>query len=173
MEYDYQILTTPLPTNMVAELVAWWESIFELDLQWLWPVLSGGETEHVDSYLYVARKQQEVVATCHLWHSRSDRRLGCLGEVATAPDHRQRGLGKRVCTMAANDFEGQGGQALFLGTSNPAAANMYEQLGWGRVPGSNAMVHLKNTASCREYLADYFQNGFDLPVRILPRSCFT
>ena len=48
-----------------------------------------------------------------------------LGEVATDPKQRRSGISTRLCACALEEFRGNGGEAIFLGTGNPDAARVY------------------------------------------------
>ncbi len=95
-------------------------------------------------FVFIVRHNNSVVSTAHLTISRFDRKLGGIGEVATAGEFRGRGLAKVLCNMAISEFEKQGGKCLFLGTNNPAAARLYHSLGWKYIPGSRVMVRFSD-----------------------------
>ena len=80
-----------------------------------------------------------------------------IGEVATRPAYRGRGIANRLCQQALDQFAEQGGEVVFLGTENPAAARIYHRLGWRRIAGSTVYANVVNGDSPEEYLSDYFR----------------
>ena len=89
-----------------------------------------------------------------------------IGEVATRPEHRGRGIANRLCQQALAEFAERGGEVVFLGTENPGAARIYHRLGWRRIAGSTVYANVVNGDSPEEYLADYFRTPS--PVNIVP-----
>ena len=77
--------------------------------------------------------------------------------MATRPDYRGRGIASRLCGQAVEEFVGQGGEAVFLGTGNPDAARIYHRLGWRRIAGSYVWANVTTGDSPEEYLADYYR----------------
>ena len=88
-----------------------------------------------------------------------------IGEVATRPEYRGQGIANRLCYQALDEFAEQGGEVVFLGTENPAAARIYHRLGWRRIAGSTVYSNVVNGDSPEEYLADYFRSPS--PVNIV------
>ena len=146
-------LEPPLPADVIEELAEFWEAIFEASYDDLRPVLAGGEVADNRNLVYLIREGGELAGTSQLTVSQAAPALGGLGEVATAPAYRGRGIATRLCARARDDFRTQGGRALYLGTVNPAAARVYYRLGWRNLAGTTVM-------SCT--------TGDDLP-RGLPR----
>ena len=81
-----------------------------------------------------------------------------IGEVATRPAYRGRGIANRLCQQALDDFTKNGGEMVFLGTENPDAARIYHRLGWRRIAGSTVYANVTTGDSPEEYLADYFRS---------------
>lgn len=133
-------LACPLPEAQARVLVWFWASIFEEPFDYLLPVLTGVERAFNHDTVYLARAGETIAATCRLTVCAADARFGLLGEVATDPGFRGQGLGHRVCTQARDDFASSCGLANFLATSNPAARNLYESLGWRRLANANVMA---------------------------------
>jgi len=109
----------------------------------------------------------KLAATCRLTVSRSDGRVGLVGDVAVDPEFRRKGLARQVCSVAISEFKENGGEALFLATSNPAAEYLYSSLGWHRIPGSNVMLNPVQGAYADEWILDYYRLGKDLSVKIV------
>ncbi len=80
-----------------------------------------------------------------------------IGEVATRPEYRGRGIAGRLCREALDEFSSNGGEVIFLGTENPAAARIYQRLGWRRIAGSTVYANVVDVGSPEEYLVDYFR----------------
>jgi GNAT superfamily N-acetyltransferase len=150
--------TIPLAENLIDELFPFWSATF------------GGEAFDVDraffrgveerssrGTLYLQRTDEELAGACLLVHSQNVPALAGLGEVATAPRFRGGGIATELCRQALADFRAAGGEALFLGTVNPAAARIYHRLGWRKLAGANLMVNITSGASPEEFLVDYFR----------------
>lgn len=175
---DIQIIRigTPIESRLIDELLGFWETTFECSFESLRCVLAGEETENNRDTLYIAFAGERIAGTCRLTISMSDPRLGLVGDVATEPDFRGMGIARDVCSRAVSEFEENGGEALFLATSNPSAEYLYSGLGWHKLAGSNVMMNPVGGSICEEYLIDYFKSGYDLPIRILQgnlRQCVT
>jgi len=166
-QYEFKRLEMPLQRELIDELLAFWKQAYDEPNTWIADVLTGNQ-EHLNrNIMYLAQDSAEVVAACRLTISRSDQRLGLLGEVATATEHRGRHLAHRLCRSAAEDFDRENGQALFLGTGNPIAAKVYSRLGWRFLAGTAVMLRVKEQLP-EEFLVDYFRGGLDLAVTISP-----
>ncbi len=120
----------PISSALASELIGLWEGIFQSDYAAMAEVLAGKESQTNSDIFYVARKDGRVVGSSHVTTARSDPRIGGLGEVATAPEYRRRGIGRLLCTRAAEEFETIGGEGLFLGSGDPVARELYRKLGW-------------------------------------------
>ena len=96
---------------------------------------------------------------------RAEPRFAGIGEVATRPDYRGRGIAGRLCQQALDDFTKNGGEMVFLGTENPNAARIYHRLGWRRIAGSTVYANVTTGESPEEYLADHFRTS--APVNIV------
>jgi GNAT superfamily N-acetyltransferase len=148
-----------LNDNLISQLLEIWQNIFQADYGSFRSVLSGNEYTHNRDILYMAINKGKIISTCHLTMSLSNPDLGGLGEVLTLPSFRGMGLANDLCKLALEDFKSAGGKALFLGTSNPVAAQIYSKLGWQMIPGSDVMVHLTDWHSPGEFFASYFKES--------------
>ena len=167
-QYEFQRAEIPVPPELISKSVLLWKAAYDDDHAWLIDIL-GGSQEHLNQILlYLAQKDNEVVASCRLTISHLDRRLGWLGAVATLPEHRGRHLARRLCSWAAEDFDQANGQGLFLGTGNPFAAKVYSRLGWRFLPGAKVMLRVNGAQLPQEFLVDYFRSGLGLPLTIRP-----
>jgi GNAT superfamily N-acetyltransferase len=164
---DYQFVRdeVPLPPALRAELVAFWSQIFQIPFNELDEVLAGEEGAVNTDVFYLARRQNELAATCHLTRSHLDPRLGGMGEVATHCDHRGKGLANVLFDQAAREFDSRGGEALLLGTVNPVAATIYEKFGFHYLP--NTKVMLRTRAAAGEFFDHWFRDASSDAVEII------
>lgn len=160
-----ELTEPPLEENQKEQFVALWEGIFETSYDFLENTLVGAEAEFNRDLFYSIPRDGETAATSHVTVARRDPTIGGLGEVATANCHRRQGMAAAACERALQDFRGNGGEALFLGTGNPDAARVYHRLGWRKLCGSNAMVALSRRQSPEAYLVDYFRGGQSGKIR--------
>ena len=149
----------PLPAALIDELLVFWQDIFQTDYRMFRGILNGDELEHNFDVFYLVGDGDRTVGSCHLTFPVADPALGGLGEVATAPAARGRGIATELCAMARDDFRHAGGSALFLGTVNPAAARIYHGLGWRKLAGANAMAHVADGRSPEAFFIDHFATG--------------
>ncbi len=159
----------PLSAVMIDELVGFWEGIFGTCYNNLRPVLAGRERRQNHDSVYVARVGTKLASTCHLTISQSAPELGGFGEVGTAREFRRIGMASILCKRARTDFRKSGGQALFLGTVNAAAARVYMRLGWRKFAGTNVMGLIPDGRSPETFLVDYFRQG-DGPMKVTSGS---
>ena len=152
----------PLDAELVRQLCQLWQDTFQVDYAPIGRVVGGSEHDTNLDIVYFVQDGGEIVATTHLTVSRRDPRIGGLGEVATVPAQRGRGLAGALCRQAAEEFDGAGGEGLFLGTANPGAARVYQRLGWENLPHTNVMLRPGSSA----FIEEYFRNGAGQPVEI-------
>ena len=156
----------PLPAEQVTELSRFWETSFDTSYDKFLAVLAGAEQDINRNLLYLAREGSELVGTCQLTVGCSNVRLGGLGEVATAVSHRRRGIGRTLSSQARDEFLELGGEAIFLGTVNPLAARLYQDLGWRKFAEANVMCLLPGGRDPGEFLLDYFRHRGDVEVSV-------
>jgi GNAT superfamily N-acetyltransferase len=152
-------MNVPLPEGLIPELTAFWEEIFETSYEDFKPIFAGDETEDNEDILYLMRQGEDLAGTSHLTVGKAEPRLGGLGEVATPSAFRRQGIAAQLCESALDDFRGQGGEAFFLGTGNPAAARIYYRLGWRKLAGANVMALIVSGKSPEAFLVDYFREA--------------
>ena len=165
-KYQFERHDVPIAEPLISELTDFWQRIFGTEFSWCRPVLSGCEGKANRDVLFLARIDDQVVASCRLTINQRDPRVAALGEVATSTEHRGQGLGAAVCGQAVGEFDRARGQAMFLGTGNPNAARIYERLGWRFLPGSHVMARTSADQVPQKFFASYFGNEMDEPVRI-------
>ena len=120
--------------------------------------LSGKECRWNDDILYLAVSDEQVAACCHLTR-RKGTPWGGLGGVVSSPAFRRCGAGKAVCHFALQDFDAEGGCAVWLGTSNPAAADLYRELGFSFVAGCNIMLRITGKTHSAQLYEELFPTG--------------
>ena len=156
---DFTRINVPLPEGLIQELTVFWEEIFENSYEDFKPIFAGDEIEDNADILYLMRQGDDLAGTSHLTVGKAVPRLGGLGEVATPPAFRRQGIAAQLCEAARDDFRGQGGEAFFLGTGNPAAARIYYRLGWRKLAGANVMGLIVSGNSPEAFLVDYFREA--------------
>ncbi len=156
----------PLDPVLVDELMDLWLPIFVDGIDLTREALLGEEVPHSRITVYTRRMDGRLAGACLVASSDSMPSLGGLGEVATTPDARRTGIGTALTHQALGDFRERGGQALFLGTVNPAAARIYHRLGWRKLAGANLMLNVLNGESPEEFFVDYFRGIRGETVRI-------
>ena len=162
---------TPVSPELAWELRCLWQQVFQSDYESRDDILKGKEKHGNNDAIYVARQDGKVVGTSCVTSSVAEPRIGGLGQVATDPEYRRRGIGRILCDRAAEEFEAGGGQALFLGSANPLARSLYQQLDWQGLANSNVMVRVRDRIDPEVFLNDYFAAGQGLSVSIVRGDC--
>lgn len=162
-----EISAGPLPQALREELLAFWANVFQIPFTAQAGILAGEELSANRDLYYLCRTDSELVATCHLTISRLDPRSGGLGEVATHPNYRGRGLASRLVERAVQEFDRSGGQHLWLGTVNPVAAKVYENFGFRYVANSKVMLRVSTTSPEAE-LPQWFPSESHESIEIMP-----
>ena len=158
-------LEAPLEPGLVDELFTFWEPIFGGPIDVTPETLLGSEGTHSRITVYTRRLESKLAGACLVASSRTLPALGGLGEVATSLLARRTGIATELSRQARDDFADGGGQALFLGTVNHAAARIYFRLGWRKLAGVNLMVNVLDGRSPEEFLVDYFRGIGPVEVR--------
>ena len=161
-----QRFDTPIREELTGELFGFWEEIFgPEDPDIPIGVFLGEEDEHNRHVVLFERDSGLLTGTCGIMTPRANPEFAGIGEVATRPEYRGQGIANRLCRQALDEFAEQGGEVVFLGTENPAAARIYHRLGWRRIAGSTVYANVVSGDSPEEYLADYFRSSS--PVNIV------
>ena len=147
----------PLNPALVDELMEFWAPIFVEGIDLTREALLGGESPDARITVHSRRIDGELAGACLVASSDAMPSLGGLGEVGTSPAARRTGIATALTQQALDDFRERGGQALFLGTVNPAAARIYHRLGWRKLAGANLMVNVTSGESPEEFFVDYFR----------------
>ena len=117
----------------------------------------GSELDHNRLTVYLERRAATLAGTCALTVSKQVPILGGFGEVATHPAQRGSGIATGLCGRAVEEFRAAGGQALFLGTTSPAARRIYHRLGWRKLAGADVMANISSRDTPEAFLVDYFR----------------
>jgi GNAT superfamily N-acetyltransferase len=117
------IKTLHPPLDEYAAKVGCWRAVRE-------EVLSGRMAETLLTPYFVGEINGEVVGSMGCYTPRDTRDVGLVEFVATAVEHRQKGIGSALLGRLIDWFTTGGGKALLLCTSNPIAGNMYEKHGF-------------------------------------------
>ena len=158
MSGDYIRLRVPIDEGLNDRLQAFWRDIFG-DAPDIEPaVLLGSEGSYNTSDLYLIEEDGQAASTAMVTSCNALPELGGFGEVATAPEARGRGLATDLCRRAVEVFADAGGKALFLGTVNPAAARIYQRLGWRKLASSIVWALITDDRSPEAFLVDYFSS---------------
>ena len=156
----------PLNANLTDELLDLWLPIFDGAIDLTREALLGEEAPHSRITVYTRRLNGRLAGACLVASSDATRGIGGLGEVATTPASRRTGIASALTQQALDDFEARGGQAMFLGTVNPAAARIYHRLGWRKLAGARLMLKVASGASPEEWFVDYFRALRTAPVEV-------
>ncbi len=153
-----KVASPPFDSLAVREMYDLWEMAFGPDIapDITFDPLSGAEKNANDFRVYRVFIADQLGATAIVVAPIALPELGALGEVATHPEFRNRGLASGLCEQLLEDFQCQGGEAMFLGTVNPNAARIYERFGWSHIPDTKLMVNLAGNETPNEFLKSYF-----------------
>jgi len=118
----------------------------------------GEETDADEDILYVLSCNGRMASCCHVTRKKNTGMAG-MGGVATMSEFRGRGFSRKVCSFALHDFDASGGDVIWLGTSNPVAANLYHSLGFSFLPGTQVMRRLRKGLSDTCFLDGFFKGN--------------
>jgi len=96
--------------------------------------LRGATDGTLHDYMFVGRLGGTIVGT--VWHGTSHTyEIGGYGYVLTDPVQRGKGVAQILTGLSVRRFWDDGGQAIYLGTGNPAARHVYEKSGYRQYNG--------------------------------------
>jgi GNAT superfamily N-acetyltransferase len=168
MAFSVECLRPPLPAEVTEELMALWVlpevfgdgNVGDDGVKVVRSMLTeAGEPEN-QQLVYTARDGEggALAGTAVLCASRDPAAFGSLGEVATHPHFRRRGVAEMLCARSREDFRAMGGEMLVLGTMTPNAARVYRRTGYRRLPGTNVWwMNAKDGRSPEEWQVDHFR----------------
>jgi GNAT superfamily N-acetyltransferase len=115
-------------------------------------------------YLIVARLDGEPVGTA--WYQTGDERgeVGACAFVFTHPSYRGLGIANAVMSRLVSHFGERGGRAIYLGTSNPQAQEVYKRVGF-MVYNGVVMRQTREKAEDRSFDEEFFSNIGDARMR--------
>tara|TARA_Y100000758_G_C16067542_1_gene426781 strand:- start:2249 stop:3220 length:972 start_codon:yes stop_codon:yes gene_type:complete len=153
-----KIFNPPLDFVLVDKLEILWQSAFGEDFVTDVPrsILIEKEVMPHKVDVYTQLIEENIVSSAVTIAGGCSPLLGGLGEVSTEPDFRGLGLATDICHKAVNDFFDSSGKALYLGTTNSAAARIYSKLGWKYIPHTQVMVNLSRGDIYEEFIDEYF-----------------
>ena len=119
----------------------------------------GSVRDHLRQVLYLARVDGVLAGTTMVTQGRGPgAKFGGLGNVATLPAYRGRGIAAMLVALSRDDFARLGGHLLALGTVMPNAARIYRAAGYCRLGGCDAWYcNVLDYRSPEEYLVDHFR----------------
>ena len=159
--YNIQISSYLLPADeaVTGPVLELWRKYFgEGEVTETRGQFAGEETDVDDDILYVLSVDGRLASCCHLTRRKGTGMAG-LGGVATVPEFRGRGFSREICSCALRDFDESGGDVIWLGTSNPAAANLYHSLGFSFLPGTQVMRRMRTGLTDTRFLDGFFKGG--------------
>ncbi len=155
---DSRLLRIPLPAEnaMTRQVQELWRACFgEEEVRDTSGQFAGEDRDFDDDILYVIEYKGVVASSCHVTRKRGTGMAG-FGGVATVPEFRGMGFSRQVCSFALKEFDEAGGDVIWLGTGNPAAANLYHELGFAFLPGTQVMCRLRKGLTNTKFLDSFF-----------------
>ena len=153
----YERLVPPVDSIRLQAMCRIWEAEFNTSYAEFKQMLAGIEPEN-QFVLRAALIGDEVAGTCQITRSGDDPTIGGVGEVVVPERFRRRGIGSQLFEESCTEFFESGGQALFLGTENPAAARIYHRYGFRCIPSTENMGRV-STGTPESFLYEYFQSA--------------
>jgi GNAT superfamily N-acetyltransferase len=141
-------LEPPLGASWADRIEHWWRDVR--------PLLVHGElaTTSLDRFVVGEIDGAYVGSMCYDT-PRDTRDVGVLEMVWTHPDHRRKGIARTILQHTIADFRCQGGVALYLCTTNPAAEALYAHQGFRPLIGDGMRYLAPGHADFdRSYFAD-------------------
>ncbi|MBQ7096805.1 MAG: GNAT family N-acetyltransferase [Clostridia bacterium] len=143
-------MKAPLTQKEIKPFYDIWNRVFGIDeAESASKKLTGYESEYNDMYIYSCWDGNVLLGTTHITMSKLCPSVCGIGCVCSSEEARGRGIGKIIFSAVLEDFDSAGGQAAFLATGNPVAANLYQSFGFQYLPGTKAMCRFTNTNRVR------------------------
>lgn len=134
------------------------EQIFGVEERLLEEVqLNGSEAEFNKDIVYLAYEGDTLLGTIHATIPHKTPYLAGLSAMFTTEAARGKGLGKILFGKIVEEVSQQGARLTVLGTSNPIAAKLYAQFGFGFHPGSHVMTRFSQ-GNMVDFTHDYYQS---------------
>ena len=104
------------------------------------PQLLGEETPYNTDIVYQAYEGGMLLGAVHATIPKHDCQIAGLSAMFTTPAARGKGVGKLLFRAILDELDESGVRAVFLGTENPIAENMYASFGFRYLYGSAVMI---------------------------------
>ena len=159
MDFKLRKILLPSTDSASAAVTELWRECFgQEEVDGTRAQFAGKESDFNVDTLYVLECEGSLGACCHITRCKGTG-LAMLGGVATSPSFRGKGFGRAVCEFALSDFDSSGGEALWLATENPVAAELYESVGFHYQAGAHVMARLRNGLSAMDVQKRLFTGG--------------
>ena len=133
----------------------WWEAVEE-------ELLSGAFASWLRSPYYIGEIGGQVAGYMTCLTPARNPEVGLVEFVSTSEEHRRKGVGTALLRQLIDRFEANGGLALYLCTTNPAAGRLYESCGFDYFVG-DGMRYL--AAAAGDFDAAYLAHAGEAAVR--------
>ena len=148
--------TIPIEEKTISQLYNLWlnngyDSKEDIDIKEIH--MSGIEKAVSEIKLYTYEDENSINSSCITVYDKKLKKIAGLGEVCTKSDSRGKGFAKDLCRIAKEDFfSNSESEGIFLGTVNPLAQKIYENLGWVQIPNSKVMFNSKRNLTFEEFI---------------------
>lgn len=150
----FELIKMELPGcgDLPVQVTELWRELFgEEELRDTRGQFSGSEVKFYKDTIYAAVKDGKLAACCHITSQKNGMIAG-LGGVASDNEFRGQGIADKVLAFALDDFDKSDCDAMFLGTGNPVAANLYAKYGFSYVRGTSAMLRVSKGVRFQDVL---------------------
>lgn len=117
--------------------------------------LNGSEAEFNKDIVYLAYENNTLLGAIHATIPYRTPCLAGLSAMFTTEAARGKGIGKILFGKIVEEVSSHGARLTVLGTSNPVAAKLYAQFGFGFCPGSNVMARFSE-GNMVDFAKDYY-----------------
>ena len=140
-----------------AEVLQHLEQIFGIEERLLEECqLNGSESDLNRDIVYLAYENNTLLGMIHATIPLSTPYVAGLSAMFTTDAARGKGLGKILFGKIVEEVSSHDVRLTVLGTSNPIAAKLYAQFGFGFCPGSNVMARFSK-GNMVDFSRDYYQ----------------
>ena len=160
--------TIPIEDKTISQLYNLWlnngyDSKDDIDIKEIH--MSGIEKAVSEIKLYTYEDENSINSSCITVYDKKLKKIAGLGEVCTKSDSRGKGFAKDLCRIAKEDFfSNSESEGIFLGTVNPLAQKIYENLGWVQIPNSKVMFNSKRNLTFEEFIHNYYGHSKSLEI---------
>ena len=160
--------TIPIEEKTISQLYNLWlnngyDSKDDIDIKEIH--MSGIEKAVSEIKLYTYEDENSINSSCITVYDKKLKKIAGLGEVCTKSDSRGKGFAKDLCRIAKEDFfSNSESEGIFLGTVNPLAQKIYENLGWVQIPNSKVMFNSKRNLTFEEFIHIYYGHSKSLEI---------